>query len=121
MKKKLPQLKKKFVSFLKEEDAQVIDKTASKIAIISSIASISFLVNIDDANAYGHSSCRHTNHTNAITDPLVNFEDQPIKKVIEHRGDSNCGRSKSWTREIQVPEKTVQSVHFNHNNYTKKS
>ena len=64
MKKELPKIKKSLKSFIIEEDAKVIDKTATKIAIMASFASVSFLANVDDVNAKGHGS--HTNHQNDL-------------------------------------------------------
>ena len=71
MKKELPKIKKSLKSFIVEEDAKVIDKTATKIAIMSSFASVGFLANVDDVNAKGHGS--HTNHKNDLTS--IDFQD----------------------------------------------
>lgn len=71
MKKELPKVKKSLKSFIIEEDAKVIDKTATKIAIMASFASVGFLANVDDVNAKGHGS--HTNHKNELNS--VDFKD----------------------------------------------
>ena len=71
MKKELPKVKKSLKSFIVEEDAKVIDKTATKIAIMSTFTSIGFLANVDDVNAKGHGS--HTNHKNELES--IDFKD----------------------------------------------
>ncbi|NQZ85693.1 MAG: hypothetical protein HRU03_08295 [Nanoarchaeales archaeon] len=63
MKKELPKIKKSLKSFIIEEDAKVIDKTATKIALSISL-SLVFLDSIDDVNAKGHGS--HLNHQNIL-------------------------------------------------------
>jgi hypothetical protein len=77
MKKQLPQVKKSLKSFIVEEDAKVIDKTATKIAIMSSFASIGFLANVDDVNAKGHGS--HTNHKNDLNSVDFKYNNEDVE------------------------------------------
>lgn len=91
MRKELPKIKKSLKSFIIEEDAKVIDKTATKIAITISFASVGFLANVDDINAKGHGS--HTNHKNELSS--VDFKDTP--------------------EEVEISE-TTHANHYNHSN-----
>lgn len=128
MKKKLPQVKKKFISFIKEEDAKVIDQTASKIAIIGSISALNFLINAEEVNAKGH--CNHSNHANLVKthtdDPrLLNTDENDLsfQLINVETGIQVCGRRPTFsTQTITMPGKSVGAVHanhFNHINYKK--
>ena len=79
MKKELPKIKKSLKTFIMEDDAKVIDKTATKIAIMSSFTSLGFLANVDDVNAKGHGS--HTNHKNELNS--IDFKDEGDVEVSE--------------------------------------
>ncbi len=81
MRKELPKVKKSLKTFIIEEDAKVIDKTATKIAIMSSFASISFLANVDDVNAKGHGS--HTNHKNDLNSVDFKLEEDTAGNDVE--------------------------------------
>lgn len=120
MKKKLPQIKKDFMSFLSEEDAKVIDKAASKIAIVGSIAALNFLINVDEVNAKGHKN--HSNHTNSVlhkdNEPrLLNLEEEAKKETLSIQSERQCGATKTFSETITIPPKSTASVHGNHYNH----
>ncbi len=120
--KKLPEIKKSLKSFILEEDAKVIDKTALKVALTASFLAINFAINSDDANAKGHSN--HTNHNNNIAQhsltgtstgcgvsynkELSNENDNAITKIFYCQGQS---------MDVTVPEKAVATAHGNHYNH----
>ena len=121
MKKKLPSIKKSLAGFICEEDAKVIDKTASKIAISASFIALNLAANIDDANAKGHKN--HSNHNNHVfdksSDPLLQHNDvkntdEPITRsyTIE---DDEAGVTE--TLDVEVPPKGVAVAHGNHFNH----
>lgn len=97
MKKELPKIKKSLKTFILEEDAKVIDKTASKIAIFTTFLSINFLTSVDDVNAKGHGS--HANHANALmsSEGYLESEDgEPFANAVHgnhfnhNNGSGNC-------------------------------
>lgn len=66
MKKTLPKLKKTVKSFMVEEDAKLINKNASKIALSTAFISSIALINIDAGNAAPWSHSDHKDHSNKL-------------------------------------------------------
>jgi len=96
MKKQLPQIKKSLKSFIIGEDAKVIDKTTTKIALLVTFSSLSFMSNISDVNAKGHGShARHKNDLD-IEDFKIDEENEFFSESIHanhynHKdGGGNC-------------------------------
>ncbi|NCC71479.1 hypothetical protein EOM09_07945 [bacterium] len=134
MNKKLPSIKKSLKSFILEEDAKIIDKTATKIAITISFLSLNLISNLDDANAKGH--CNHANHNNyvghegdsqAITRTSVgtttvlksegmgNDDSQVYRASYTHQDSGKCWDA-TQTIPIEVQPKNAQAIHGNHYN-----
>lgn len=107
MVKKLPQVKKGLKEFILDEDAKVIDKTATKISIMATFLAINFLGNTDDANAKGHSN--HSNHQNILNAP-------------ENAGTGIHGGTNPVEVGVnQIPAKSVETMHANHYNHQDQS
>lgn len=105
MVKKLPQVKKGLKEFILDEDAKVIDKTASKIAITTAFFGASFLVNVEDVSAYGSDHSDHNDHQNNVNAPSnygtgIHAGTNPLK------ADHNA-----------IPGKAVETYHSNHYNH----
>jgi hypothetical protein len=113
MKKALPKISKSLKSFILDEDAKVIDKTATKIAISASFLALSTILNSDDANAKGHSN--HSDHSNYLKnskltdDGLVNYFDADNTKSFNDRG---------FAYEFEMTGKSVNALHGNHYNHS---
>ena len=115
MKKQLPSPKKTLKSFILEEDAKVIDKTATKVALTASFLALNFTFAIDDANAKGHYD--HANHSNFLehkgTDAgLSNEGNTTVTRTFTENVE---GQPVSTT--VDIPEKSVASAHANHYNH----
>jgi hypothetical protein len=104
--KELPKPKKSLKSFILEEDAKVMDKTATKLAITASFLAINFLAHADDANAKGHKN--HSNHQNNVNAP--NNYDTGI-----HAGNNPTTEP---ANEEVLPAKSIETWHANHYNHT---
>lgn len=103
MKKELPKAKKSLKTFILDEDAKIIDKTATKIAITASFMAISMMANAQDANAKGHSN--HSNHQNMLNAP-------------NNYGTGIHGGNNPLDVETnQITEKNVETYHNNHYNH----
>jgi len=137
---KLPQLKKSLKSFILEEDAKIIDKNATKIAITTSFLALNLMGNIDDVSAWGHSS--HNNHNNHLFQPSdLNSDDNIVEgdkhdlRVFEREDLNNLNSSsdidndidfvgeKKWgnnqdskASDFKTPAKSVSVAHANHYN-----
>lgn len=130
MKKRLPEIKKKISEFILEEDAKIVDKTASKIALTSSFFAISALTQVNDANAQGHGN--HTNHANNIAHasdhkgtydlPSDRTENIAVKDDdLSNEGSEVYETSISTadrTVDIEVESKSLKTVHGNHYNHS---
>ncbi|MFW6285863.1 MAG: hypothetical protein ACOC16_01695 [Nanoarchaeota archaeon] len=104
LKDNLPKPKKNLKSFILEEDAKVMDKAATKIAITASFLAISALANTQDANAKGHGN--HTNHQNDVNAPL-------------HGGTGiHAGTNPTDNITHKVESKSIETWHANHYNHT---
>jgi hypothetical protein len=103
MVKKLPQVKKGLKDFILNEDAQVIDRTATKIAITATFIGVNFMLNAEDANAKGHSD--HSNHQNNLNAPQ-NYE------TGIHGGTNPMGVEVN-----NISDKSVETMHNNHYNH----
>ena len=68
MKKRLPKLKKTVTSFLVEEDAKLMSKSASRIALSTAMMSSMILINLEEGNAI-HDHSDHKNHSNDVDLP----------------------------------------------------
>ena len=111
MKKPLPKIKKSLKSFILDEDAKVIDKTATKIAISASFLAFSALINSDDANALFGSHKNHSNHSNHLKD----IEDDLLNEF-----DTNQTRTfsaKGHAFDVEMTNKSVSAAHGNHYNH----
>lgn len=111
MENPLPKPKRNLKTFILEEDAKVIDKTLSKVAISASFLALSFALNVHDANAKGHKD--HANHSNFVyhegNDPqLGNDGNTTVQRTYSSQGQSVS---------VEVPPKNVASVHANHFNH----
>ncbi len=82
MVKKLPQLKRGLKDFILDEDAKVMDKAATKIAITSSFIAINMLANADEANAKGHKN--HSQHQNRVNADYYISEDCDYKGLPDN-------------------------------------
>ena len=111
MVKKLPKFKKSLKSFILDEDAKVIDKTAVKIAITVSFLGVHFLTNIEDANAgSSHANYNeHNNHLKTVEDGLNNPTDNEVVNQFNIKG---------YTLKADITGKSAGSVHGNHYNHT---
>lgn len=99
MKKELPKIKKSLKSFIIEEDAKVMDKTATKVALAVTFASLTFLDSVDDVNAKGHSNHYHKN--NLLTEDFKTVQDQSgedfeVTKVTHTNGYTHQNSKRSW-------------------------
>ncbi|MCA9496956.1 MAG: hypothetical protein KC589_08470 [Nanoarchaeota archaeon] len=128
MEKRLPIIKKSIKSFILGEEAKIIDKSVTKIAITSSFLAINLVGNFDDANAQGHKN--HTNHNNYIG----REDDSPLESETAGGVDGitqsdNLGNDDNETKNvpmaaagksfnIEVLGKSVKSVHGNHYNHS---
>ncbi|MDA3855897.1 MAG: hypothetical protein PF569_06545 [Candidatus Woesearchaeota archaeon] len=102
MKKQLPQVKKSLKTFILDDDAKVIDKAATKIALTSSFMAITIIANSNDAHA-GHSN--HTNHANNLNAP-------------ENFGTDYHGGNNPLDAVLNgIEEKGVDTLHSNHYNH----
>lgn len=111
MSDKLPSFKKSLKSFILEEDAKLIDKTSSKVALTAAFLSLNFVFTIDDANAKGHKD--HANHSNFIEHAgsdqgLINTGDDSVSKTYTHD---------QFSAQVEIPAKSVASAHANHYNH----
>ena len=101
--KELPQPKKNLKSFILEEDAKVMDKTATKVAITASFLAINALANTEDANAKGHKN--HSNHNNNVNAP-------------NNAGTGiHAGTNPTEVEVNNIPKKSVETWHGNHYNH----
>lgn len=128
MKKPLPKIKKTVKSFILEEDAKLMDKSASKIALSAAFLSSMTLFNVEVGNAGLFSHSDHSDHSNALTTPtpyspfkeLIHLESEDSDQTIEYRtGDMtftmNSGMDpETETKNIILPAKSVTAIHSNH-------
>jgi len=86
--KKLPKAQKNMKNFILGEDAKIIDKTITKIALTTSFMAIGLTNNILDVNAGGHSN--HSNHSNyvAMEGPSIDIGTAPLITDPNYNGDS---------------------------------
>lgn len=119
--KQLPQPKKTLKSFILEEDAKIIDKTAIQIALGLTLAAIG-LSQIDDANAGGGGSVpSHSNHTNHANQ--IFHEGDYTQNVGGATQDESLGNdgneivTKPYAGGVEVAPKQVASAHSNHYNH----
>ena len=126
MNKKLPNPKKTLKSFILDEDAKVINKTTSKIALSISFLAFNFLTNIDNAHAQGHSdSNTHNNHI--FKEGLNNGTSKSGSTTIHERvellnklkdGQNTNLQVKGYGPSSQnIPAKSITAAHGNHYNH----
>jgi hypothetical protein len=140
MKKKLPTIKKSLIDFATKEDAKVIDKAFTKIALIGTAISFGALDEVHAAD--------YTTHANTLTIPGQNLNDDPypagskssnvdqvkhdarnqlkINNNLFNDGDDQrnvlvsglpIGDDQSTGSEVvEVPRKSVAAHHANHYN-----
>ena len=104
MKRELPKPSRSLKSFVLDEDAKVIDRTATKVAITASFIAINLLANADDANAKGHKN--HSDHQNNVNAPNnfgtgIHGGNNPTEFVVNN-----------------ITDKAVETWHSNHYNHT---
>lgn len=121
MKSQLPQIKKTLKSFILEEDAKIIDKTAVQIAMGLTLVAIG-ITEIDNANAGGGGSApahsNHTNHANQIYHEGDYTQSSGGATLDENLGnDGNATITKPYAGGMEVPPKEVASAHSNHYNH----
>lgn len=104
MKKDLPKIKRGLKEFILDEDAKVIDKTASKIAITISFMAINFIANSHDANAKNHKN--HANHHNDVN------ADDYMPDYKYHAGVNPTQQTLD-----SITPKSVATIHGNHYNH----
>lgn len=134
-KKELPKPKKTLKSFILEEDAKIMDETATKIALTLSFLSITTVLNAEDAHAQGHSS--HSSHENHIykqedydldtgyTGLLSNIRPmEHLREYLQNNGnETNTVTEKVPTKHGTIPAKlgatahSVNAAHGNHYNH----
>lgn len=125
MKRELPKIKKTLKSFILDEDAKVINKTSSKVALTISFLAFNFLTNIDNAHAQGHGD--HSNHENHIfkegnegvvsgSDPMIhekanllNLDNKSVAVNLQVQGYGPSAQ--------EIPTKSITSAHGNHYNH----
>lgn len=123
MKPELPKPKKTLKSFILEEDAKIIDKTAIKIAAGLSFIAIG-ISQIDDAAAGGSkpSHNNHTNHGNNIYHEGDYTQNAGGATQDEELGnDENEIVTKSYAGGMEINPKEVASSHSNHYNHENSS
>lgn len=102
MKHKLPQSKKSLKSFILDDDANVIDKAATKIALTSSFMALTIIANSNDAHA-GHKD--HDDHNNNLNAP-------------ENFGTGYHGGNNPLDAVVNgIQPKGVDTLHSNHFNH----
>lgn len=128
MEKKLPIIKKSIKSFILGEEAKIIDKSVTKIAITSSFLAINMVGNFEDANAQGHKN--HTNHSNYVgredDSPLDEQSAGGVDGIFQSDDLGNDNEDTKnvpfnalgRTYNIEVLGKSVKSVHGNHYNHS---
>jgi len=109
--KKLPKPEKNLKNFILGEDAKIIDKTVTKVALIASFASFAFTQNIQDANAKGHSN--HSNHSNVL---YGDHNDDAMSNDLNSTYTTTKSAS-GHSMSVVVPPKSAQAVHGNHYNH----
>jgi hypothetical protein len=123
MKPQLPKPKKNLKSFILEEDAKLIDKTAIRIASTLTLLAIG-ITQIDDANA-GGSKPSHNNHTNHGNDIYHEGDYTQAKAGAtqdeELGNDGNEIVEKTYAGGMEVNPKEVASSHSNHYNHENSS
>ncbi len=124
MNPELPKPKKTLKSFILEEDAKIIDKTA--ISIAAGLTLVAFgLSEIDDANAGGGSKPSHNNHTNHANDTY--HEGDYTQNAGGATQDEQLGNdgdevvTKSYAGGMEINPKEVASSHSNHYNHENSS
>ena len=110
-----------------DEDAKVINKTTSKIALTTSFLAFNLLTNIDDVSAKGHHN--HSDHNNHVFKEGINgntYNDQGGTTVHEKSALLNLdGEDKQvidsivgYPVNIESPAKSISSAHGNHYNHS---
>lgn len=118
MKKALPKAKKSIKSFILDEDAKVIDKTATKIALTASFLALNFAINTDDANAKGHAN--HTNHSNHVYHQGPEEYPDPGDRRLGNEQNNEVSVTytvQGYSMTVDVPAKSAASAHGNHYNH----
>jgi hypothetical protein len=98
-------------SFILDEEAQIMDKTATKVALTASFFAASFAFNIEDANAKGHAN--YTTHSN-------NFFHEGRDAKLGNNQNESITRTYSMegrTLKVEVDGKQVATAHGNHYNH----
>ena len=119
--KKLPKPKKNLKNFILGEDAKIIDKTVTKVALTITLGAFT-ISGVYAGGGGGVNYYTHSNHlvmedgivpsgqTTIHPDPnLGNDSDSDYQTVIDAGGK---------TLNVDVPAKTVQTIHGNHYNHT---
>ena len=76
MKKKLPSIKKSLIDFATKEDAKVMDKAFTKVALIGTAISFGVLDNVYGLLGSSSDHYNHANHTNYLSVPGENLNDE---------------------------------------------
>ena len=119
MDENLPKPKKSLKSFILDEDAKVMNKTTTKIALITSFLAINFLLSTHNVNAHGHHH-DHNEHNNNI---------YKAGTTGTKSGSANVHESSDLLNKLNVsepmkikhsplPPKSISSVHGNHFNHS---
>lgn len=114
MLKELPKPKKNLKSFILGEEAKIMDKAISKIAISASFISLGFLLNTDDAHAKGGGHSSHSNYYEHANHVYHEGKDQDLG----NDGNTTIQRNYPEGLKIEVQPKEVASGHANHYNHT---
>lgn len=133
MKKPLPKIKKSVKSFILEEDAKLMNKSASKVALSAAFLSSMALFNVEVGNAGFFSHTDHSDHSNALItqtpyspfDELNNLDSKSSQITFDYETGKDLRgynyETGTWseyaevkTDSILLPAKSVTAIHSNH-------
>lgn len=106
-KKQLPKIKKSLKTFILEEDAKVIDKSAIKVATFVTFLGLNFASHLEEANAGLFS--KHTDHNDHAN--MLNTDSSGLHNGINPNEEN-----------IQdLEKKAITTAHGNHYNHSNES
>ena len=104
-KSQLPQIKKSLKTFILEEDAKIIDKSAVKVTMIMAFMAANIAYNMHSGNAFFSKHEDHADHQNNLNTA------NPLGTNL-HRGTNP-----TYADVNSIPEKSVLTAHGNHYNH----
>ena len=104
-KSQLPQIKKSLKTFILEEDAKIIDKSAVKVTMIMAFMAANIAYNMHSGNAFFSKHEDHADHQNNLNTA------NPLGTNL-HRGTNP-----TYAEVNSIPEKSVLTAHGNHYNH----